>query len=127
MDSAGPSNGLVGSIVASSAVITLYFALVGRAGVFLFVDEFHSIANLDRGYGFLLSTFDARGSGIALPLLQRLATDLFGDGLYAYRLPAAIGALGATLLCYPVAKRLVGPIPGLISASTSLSVPPLLP
>ncbi len=110
-----PAPALVYSIVILSAAVTLYFALVDRAGVFLFVDEFHSLANLDRGYGFLLSSFDARGSGIALPLLQRLAADLLGDSLFAYRLPAALGALAATLLCYPVAKRLVGPLPALIS------------
>jgi len=114
-DSIEPAPALVYAVVILSAATTLYFALVGRTGVFLFVDEFHSLANLDRGYGFLFSTFDARGSGIALPLLQRLTVDLLGDSLFAYRLPAALGALAATLLCYPVAKRLVGPIPALIS------------
>ena len=41
-----PAPALGYSIVILSAAVSLYFALVDRAGVFLFVDEFHSLANL---------------------------------------------------------------------------------
>ncbi len=41
-------------------------------GVFLQGDEFHSLELLPRGYLEILSTYDMRGSGVALPLLQRL-------------------------------------------------------
>ena len=114
--SAGHDRGLRCAILILCAAITLYHAFVGRGGVFLFLDEWHSLANLDRGYAFLLSTFDTHGSGIALPLLQRFSADLIGDRLSAYRLPAALGAVGAVLLCYSAGKRMVGAVPALIAS-----------
>ncbi len=49
----------------------------GVGTAFLFGDEFHTLRDLPRGYRFLLTHFDNYGSGMALPLLQRVLVDLF--------------------------------------------------
>ncbi len=77
-------------------------------GVFLQGDEYHSLKLVPRGYLEILSTYDNRGSGIALPLLQRLGADLLGYDLWAVRLPALLGSLALICFFYPLASRVVG-------------------
>ena len=48
------------------------------ASAFLFGDEMHSLRLLPLSYREIVATFDRVGSGLALPLLQKLSVDLFG-------------------------------------------------
>lgn len=88
-------------------VIGTYFCFEGRND-FLFGDEFHSLANVDKSFTEIWTTFDRLGSGIALPVLQHGAMKLFGSTLFAYRLPAMCGALLSLIILYPTACLLVG-------------------
>ena len=91
-------------LVALAVVIGLYFCLAGRGNVHLFGDEFHSIWHLNQSYGDILKIYDAHGSGVELPLIQRFAVDIMGAGLWAYRLPAILGAIATLLVIYPAAS-----------------------
>ncbi len=107
---------LVYPFVILVVLVGLYFCFVGRGDVHLFGDEFHSVWNLNKPYNELVKRYDSYGSGIALPLMQRFAVALFGSGLWAYRFPAVLGAIATLLIIYPMASRLVGPVPALITA-----------
>jgi len=102
--------------VVLAIVIGLYFCLSGRGNVHLFGDEFHSIWHLNQSYGDILKIYDAHGSGVALPLIQRFAVDIMGAGLWAYRLPAILGAIATLLIIYPAASSMVGRIPAVLTA-----------
>ncbi len=71
-------------------------------------DEFHSLRLWTESFATILATYDDRGTGVPLLLLQRLFHDLLGPTLRAARLPALLGGLTALALVYPVAKRFVG-------------------
>lgn len=86
-------------------------------------DELHSLWLLGLGYGELLSTYDGAGSGLALPLLQRLTSDLIGQGPLAFRLPALAGGLGSLVLVFLVGRRMVGTAPALL-ATLALALNP---
>ncbi|MAB81066.1 MAG: hypothetical protein CMJ89_17100 [Planctomycetes bacterium] len=88
-----------------------YLTLRGLGQAHLFGDEFHSVRNLGHSFGELAGLYDAFGSGLLLPLAQKIAVDLAGAGLWAYRAPSLLGGFLALLLCYPCARRLVGPAP----------------
>jgi len=103
-------------LVALAVVIGLYFCLAGRGNVHLFGDEFHSIWHLNQSYGDILKIYDAHGSGVALPLIQRFAVDIMGPGLWAYRLPAILGAIATLLVIYPAASCMVGRVPAVLTA-----------
>ena len=68
-----------------------WLCLRGLSGVFLIGDEFHSLRSVDLGFAELARTYDRYGSGLALPVLQKIAASLGGHGLIAYRLPAIVG------------------------------------
>jgi hypothetical protein len=90
----------------------------------LFGDEHHSLFTKDRSYREILSSFDDRGSHLALPLLQRLAEDALGPGLASYRLPAVLPGILALPLCFLVARRLVGSTAALL-ATWALALNPM--
>lgn len=79
---------------------------VGEA--LLFGDELHSLRLAERGYGAILTTFSATGSGMALPLLQRVLTDLFGSDPWTLRAPAWIPGLLLLAWVLPALQRLHG-------------------
>jgi 4-amino-4-deoxy-L-arabinose transferase-like glycosyltransferase len=110
-----PSSYLVYPFVILAVLIGLYFCFAGRGSVHLFGDEFHSIWNVNKPYNELVKLYDSYGSGIALPLMQRFAIDLFGPSLWAYRFPAILGAITTLLIIYPAASRLVGHVPAMIA------------
>jgi hypothetical protein len=99
----------VPEIVALLAVVLgIVLRLADLPSLLLFGDEYHGLELSRQSYARILSSFDMNGSGTALPLLQRICLDLFGDGQWAYRLPTVIGAIAGILVMYPVAKSLVG-------------------
>jgi len=96
-------------IVALLAVLYgSFLRLEDLSGLLLFGDEYHAMALTRRGYAEILGSFDLNGSGIALPLLQRLCYGLFGPADWAYRLPAVVGGIAGLVAMYPVSRRLVG-------------------
>ena len=96
----------------------------GVGGIFLYGDELHSLALSRQGYGAILRSYDPLGSGIALPLLQRLCLDLFGEGLWAFRLPSLAGGVVGLALVYPLTRDLVGR-PAAALATLALALDPL--
>lgn len=100
--------------------LAAWLCLRGLAGVFLIGDELHSLRNIDLGFVALARTYDRFGSGLALPMLQRLASGLFGHELIAYRLPAIAGALATLLFVGPLARRLFG-APSALLASAAVA------
>ncbi len=102
-------------IVAVSVLAALYFCRFWSGDLLLFGDEFHGIWNLNKPYTELIKFYDKFGTGVAFLLCQRLCVDMFGPGLFAYRFVAVLGAILSVLIVYPVARRLVGRIPALIT------------
>lgn len=76
-------------------------------GAHLFGDELHSLPALGLPWRRVLAAFDMEGSGLALPLLQRLALELLGPSLVALRLPALLPAVAALLLLPLLARSVV--------------------
>jgi len=110
-------NPLVVYIIAAVSVLAaLYFCRFWSSDLLLFGDEFHGIWNLNKPYSELIKLYDEFGTGVAFLLCQRLCVDTFGPGLFAYRLIAVLGAILSVLIIYPVARRLTGRVPALITA-----------
>jgi len=74
-------------LLAAFAVGCLW-RLPGVGEALLFGDELHTLGDVPRGYAHVLTHFSATGSGMALPLLQRIAFDLFGADHWTIRAPA---------------------------------------
>jgi len=87
----------------------IHLRLRGLGELPLFGDEHHTLTAVEAGYGTLLTTFDAYGSHVALPLLQRLSLDLFGPGLWSFRLVGLVPGILTLLLAYPLLRDGVGP------------------
>jgi hypothetical protein len=95
-------------LVVLACVLGVLLRLRGLASQPLFGDEYHTILAADEGYGTILTTFDGVGSHVALPLLQRLSLDLFGEGVLPFRLVAVIPGLLTLLLAAPLLAPVVG-------------------
>lgn len=92
--------------------------------VFLFGDEYHSLAVTTEPYSRILTTFDDKGSHVVLPLLQKAAVDLVGPGLWSYRLPALLPGILTLFVFYYFAGRMIGKTPATIAA-LALAVSPI--
>ena len=66
------------------------------------------LAAADGTLGEILTTFDSVGSHVALPLVQKLALDVFGHGVVSFRLVALVPGILTLLLAYPLLRRWVG-------------------
>jgi len=96
------------AIVLAAVVLGAWLRIASIDVAFLQGDEYHSLKLVPRGYAEILSSYDNRGSGIALPLLQRLGADLIGYNLWAVRWPALVGSLVLIFCFYPLSRRIVG-------------------
>ncbi len=96
----------------------------GRA--LLFGDEFHSLHRIGLGYRFLLTDFCPAGSGMALPLLQRMLSDIFGLNHWTIRAPALVSGLALVACVYPLGRYMVGGSAALVAtffaASSSMLI-----
>jgi hypothetical protein len=81
------------AVLAVALVLGTWLRLRELAALPLHGDEYHTLAAADSAYGAILGTFDDVGSHVALPLLQRLALDVFGDGIVPFRLVAIVPGL----------------------------------
>ena len=99
---------LPAAIAALAVALGMWLRVSDLPSLLLFGDEYHSLSLSRSDYGHILTSFDFLGSGVALPLLQRMAMDLFGEGLFGVRLPAVLGGVLGLAAMYPVARNLVG-------------------
>jgi hypothetical protein len=96
------------ALVVVSVAFGTWLRTRGIGGLFLYGDELHSLPLSRASYGTILSSYDPLGSGIALPLLQRIAQDLFGPQLWAVRLPTLAAGVAGLVAMPVVARRLIG-------------------
>jgi hypothetical protein len=89
----------LGFIVALGLVLGVWLRAKPLAGAFLFGDELHTLPLLKLDAIGLLAHFDAYGSGLALPILQKATVAVFGTGLPALR---AVAFLPSLLLIWAV-------------------------
>jgi hypothetical protein len=111
-------------LLAAALALGVLWRLDGAGEEPLFGDEHHTLRLIGEGYRSILATYDMVGSHVALPLLQRASTQVFGPGLWSFRLPAVLGGILGLLLCYPTARRLVGPVPAAL-ATAALAASPM--
>jgi hypothetical protein len=109
---------------AAAIVAGIWIRLAGLTALPLYGDEYHTLRTNEESYATILSTFDAVGSHMALPFLQRLAMDIVGPGILAMRLPAVVPGILTLLLMWPLGRRLVGSAPALI-ATVALALSPI--
>jgi len=88
-------------------------------------DEHHTLLAADRSLGEILTTFDSVGSHVPLPLLQKLALDLFGPGVLAFRLVAIVPGLLLLVLALPLLAPFFGRDEALL-ATLALAVNPMV-
>lgn len=96
----------------------------GLGDLFLYGDELHSLPLSTQDYAHIWSRYEPLGSGIGLPLLQRLARDLVGPELWALRLPALLGGIGGLVAVFLLGRRLVNE-PAAALATAALALNPL--
>ncbi len=113
------------ALVALALVAGTLLRVEGAASRLLYGDEHHSVEVALMDAASILTTFDALGSHIPFPLMQRICLDLFGLSVLTLRLPALVAGLGALWLFYPVARRLVGPTAAAV-ATPLFAVNPML-
>jgi len=88
-----------------------YLRVAGIWRMPLFGDERHGIEHLGEGWSELWSRFDAYGTHVAYPLLEKTSVELFGRSAVALRLPAVVAGVAALWILYPIARRFVGAAP----------------
>ena len=117
-------SGLALVLVLVALVLGAYLRLDGVAQEPLFGDEYHTKDTSSAPYAEIVTSFDRVGSHVVLPLLQRMALDVFGDGVVSMRLPALIPGLLALFLFFPLTRRIVGPLPAAL-ATLALALSPM--
>ena len=116
---------LPGAVIWLAAILAgIWIRVDGLTALPLYGDEYHTLRTIGEDYGTILSSFDAVGSHLALPFLQRAAADLLGPGILAQRLPVIVPGILALLLLWPLGRRLVGSAPALI-ATVALALSPI--
>jgi hypothetical protein len=112
--------------IAIALLLGTWWRLRNVGGALLFGDELHTLRDISGGYGDVLSQFSATGSGMALPLLQRISIDLFGAGHWSIRAPAWLAGLGLLYLTLPWARRILGSQRAAVYALALVAGHPLL-
>jgi len=94
--------------IAIALLLGTWWRLRSVGGALLFGDELHTLRDITGGYADVLTRFSDTGSGMALPLLQRIGIDIFGAGHWSIRAPAWIAGLALLYSTLPLARRIVG-------------------
>lgn len=103
-----PDSALAGiAAVVIALLLGTWWRVRNVGSAFLFGDELHTLRDITGGYAEILTQFSDTGSGMALPLLQRIGIDLFGAGHWSIRAPAWLAGLTLLYLTYPVARRIL--------------------
>jgi len=111
--------------LAGFLVLGTFLRLADVGTALLFGDELHSLRDMHGGYGEIFGHFSQTGGGLALPLIQRILLDLFGDGPWSIRAPAWVAGLALLYLTYPVARRRLGEFAA-VGATALVAIMPLL-
>ncbi len=88
-----PSQALVWLAVGAGLLLGVWLRAVPLANALLFGDELHSLTVLELPWSMLLARYDAVGSGLALPLVQKGLVDAFGASLPVLRAVAFVPSL----------------------------------
>jgi hypothetical protein len=120
-----PTTLLGGLLLAGFLLAGTLLRLMDVGPALLFGDELHSLRDMHGGYSQILTHFSPTGGGLALPLIQRLVLDLFGDGHWSIRAPAWVAGLALLYLTFPIARRHLGE-PAALVATACVAVAPLL-
>lgn len=121
----GPRSWIRFVLLTGTLGLGAWLRLRGLAGLPLFGDEYHTLLAADGGYGPILTTFDAVGSHVALPLLQKISLDVFGAGILPFRLVAIVPGLLVLLLAYPLLRAFVSADAAAL-ASAALALNPMV-
>jgi len=119
-----PRSALRWTVLGLFLALGVYLRVRGLGELPLHGDEHHTLLAADGSYGAILTTYDTVGSHVPLPLLQKLALDLLGPGVFVFRLPALVPGLLTLLLAYPLLRRIVGGDAAVL-ASALLAVNPM--
>ncbi len=92
----------------AAGLLGIYWRMHIIGGAFLLDDELHSLRIVLKGFRHVVTSFDPAGSGLALPLLQKILTGLFGFNHWSIRAPALLAGVAALFVMYPIARRFVG-------------------
>jgi hypothetical protein len=120
-----PRSRVAGLLLAIALLAGSLLRLQGVGEALLFGDELHSLRIVAGGYETVLTTFGDKGSGLALPLLQRLLFDLIGTGHWSIRAPAWVPSLLLLFAVWPLGRRIVGE-PAAVVATALVAVNPIL-
>ena len=112
-----PETRLAGVLLASFLLVGTALRLMNVGPALLFGDELHSLGDMHGGYPQILTHFSSTGGGLALPLLQRLLLDFFGDGHWSVRAPAWLAGLALLYLTFPIARRQAGEAAALVATA----------
>lgn len=124
------SQAALGCVVGAGLALGFWLRAKPLAGAFLFGDELHTLPLLDAGVLELLTHYDAVGSGLALPLIQKASVAAFGVRLPVLRAVAFVPSLllvGAVAwlardVAAPPQRRAAAAVSALLVATGSLFV-----
>ncbi len=121
----GPRSWIRFGVLCGAIGLGAWLRLRGLAELPLHGDEYHTLLAADGSYGSILTTFDAVGSHVALPLLQKISLDVFGAGIVPFRLVAIVPGLLLLLLAYPLLRAFVSADAAAL-ASVALALDPMV-
>lgn len=115
--------GAAAAIWIAAVLVGAWWRIEGVTSSLLYGDEYHAsrVAHLE--FGEILRTFDAVGTHVPLPLLQRLSELVLGQGLLASRLPALVCGVLALVLIYPLLRPHVGRTAAAVGAAALAANP----
>lgn len=125
-----PSWALVAGIVCASAALRVWLSH-GMLGPFIFIDEliYSELAkSLAEGDGYAVRDVPLRGYSLLYPALVAPAWALFEDGVVAYGVAKAIGAVVMSTVAVPaylLARRVASRAAALVAAVTAVAIPSL--
>lgn len=121
-----PAACLAWGVVGLCLLFMGWLAWWGRSDMLLYGDEYLSIEKLGRSFGELMGSYDERGTGVGLLVLQKLSVQLLGANPIAYRMPATLAAMASLVLVYRLGRAWVGGWAALLAvpllASSSLLI-----
>jgi hypothetical protein len=121
----GPRSWIRFGVLCGAIGLGTWLRLRGLSELPLHGDEYHTLLAADGSYGSILTTFDAVGSHVALPLLQKLSLDVCGAGIVPFRLVAIVPGLLVLFLAYPLLRAFVSADAAAL-AGAALALDPLV-
>ena len=103
-----------------------YLRLVHVGAAFVLGDELHTLHQVAKSYGELLTRYSQTGAGLVLPVWQRLGADLFGLNHWTLRAPAIAGGLALLVSIYPMGRRIAGDGAALVATLLVAASSPLI-